>query len=103
MQNKTIEEIEKEYDLELDKIIKKIKKENIKRVLLQFPEGLKPYSTTILEEIEKKTGANCFIWIDTCFGACDLPIETEKLGIQLIIQFGHSVWNYKDKKIKVIK
>ena len=99
MQNKSISEIEKEYDLEMERIIKTIKKEKAKLVLLQFPEGLKPYSTAIAEEIEKKADCECIIWLGKCFGACDVPLGAEKLGIQLIIQFGHSKWNYKNIKV----
>ena len=101
MITKTINEISEIYDLELDKIVETIKKNKSKKVLLQFPEGMKPYSQVISKEIEKQSKCQCFIWMDSCFGACDIPIDTKKLGIDLIIQFGHSSWNYKD--IKVIK
>jgi len=102
MEKKTISEIEKIYDLELDKVIKTIKKEKSKRVLLQFPEGMKPYSIAICDEIEDKTKIECLIWMDSCFGACDLPLDVEKLDVDLIIQFGHSNWSYKRKDIKVL-
>lgn len=102
MQQKSISDIEKEYDLELDRTIKKIKQEKAKLVLLQFPDGLKPYSTVISEHIEKETKAECIIWMGTCYGACDLPLGTERLGIDLIVQFGHSEWKYKSKGIKII-
>ena len=102
MQNKTIEEINEVYNLELDKVVKSIKKQKTKKVLLQFPEGMKPYALVISEYIEKETNCQCFIWLGTCFGACDLPLDVERLGVDLIVQFGHSKWNFKDKKIKVI-
>jgi 2-(3-amino-3-carboxypropyl)histidine synthase len=101
MEHKTISELEREYVLELEKIVKTIKKQKAKKVLLQFPDGLKPYSTVIAEEIERQTNAECLIWLGTCFGACDVPIQTEKLGVDLIIQFGHSPWKF-GKEIKVI-
>ena len=47
---KTIEEIEQEYDIELERIVANIKKQKAKRVLLQFPDGMKPYSTTIAKD-----------------------------------------------------
>ncbi|MEM0465383.1 MAG: diphthamide synthesis protein [Candidatus Pacearchaeota archaeon] len=105
MHKKTISEIESIYDLELERIIKTIQKEKAKRILLQFPDGMKPYSLTIANEIEEKTKAKCFIWLGTCFGACDIPLEVEKQGIDLIIQFGHSPWNYKsfNKNLKILK
>lgn len=95
MLNKTINEIEDIYELEIDKIVKAIKKEKAKKVLLQFPDGMKPYSTVISKEIEKKAKTRCFIWLDSCFGACDVPLEVENIGIGLIVQFGHSKWKNK--------
>ncbi|MFA5723705.1 MAG: hypothetical protein WC979_05610, partial [Candidatus Pacearchaeota archaeon] len=55
MQKKTFSEINEKYDLELERIVKTILKEKAKKVLLQFPEGMKPYSTVICTEIENKT------------------------------------------------
>lgn len=104
MQKKTLSEINEKYELEIERIVKTIKKKKAKKVLLQFPEGMKPYSTVIAQEIENKTKAQCFIWFDSCFGACDVPIEVERLGTDLIIQFGHSSWSYrKEKGVKVLK
>lgn len=93
-QIKTIDEINQIYDLELDKVIKNIQKHRIKKVLLQFPEGLKSYSQEVVSFIENKTGCECFIWMGSCFGACDLPLEVEKLGIDLIVHFGHNNFNF---------
>lgn len=104
MQKKTISEINEKYDLEIERIVKTIGKEKAKKVLLQFPEGMKPYATIICDEIEKKTNVSCFIWMGTCFGACDVPTEVERLGVDLIIQFGHSNWGFgKEKGIRVLK
>ena len=91
MQPKSILEIEREYDLEIDKIIKTIKKNKAKKVLLQFPDGLKPFSTLIASEIEKKANCECMIWFGSCYGACDIP-NVKKLD--MIVQFGHSKWNF---------
>lgn len=103
MEKKSINEVQEIYELEIDRIIKLIKKEKAKKILLQFPDGMKPYSGAILEELKNKTGKEFFIWLDSCFGACDLPIEAEKLGIDFVVQFGHSSWDYKRKDIKVLK
>ncbi len=101
MQLKSIYEIEREYELEIDKIVKTIKKNKAKLVLLQFPDGLKPYATIIAEEIEnrmKKQGrkVEVLIWFGSCYGACDVPsVEKLKPKIDLIVQFGHSAWKGK--------
>jgi 2-(3-amino-3-carboxypropyl)histidine synthase len=88
-----IRELQEKYELEIEEIVKQIKKQKSKKVLIQLPEGLKPYALAIEAELKKQLGKNScefFIWLDSCFGACDMPLETEKLGIDTIIQFGHS-------------
>ena len=92
MQNRSIEDIEKNYDLELNKVISKIKNNKAKLVLLQFPDGLKPYATIVADYLEEKTNAEFLIWLESCFGACDTPIGLKNIKpkIDLIIQFGHS-------------
>jgi len=95
MQNMSILDIEKEYNLELDKIVRTIKGNRAKSVLLHFPDGMKPFSTVIAAEIEKQTNSNVLIWLGTCYGGCDVP----NADVDLIIQFGHSKWNYRDVKI----
>ena len=103
MQKKSIQEIEEIYDLELNRIIKEIEKSKSKRVLLQFPDGIKSYATVIASEISEKTSAECLIWLGSCFGACDIPVNVSQIGVDLIIQFGHSNWNFrKEKMIKVV-
>ncbi|MBW2987796.1 diphthamide synthesis protein [Candidatus Woesearchaeota archaeon] len=83
------------YNLELDKAIKEIKKTKAKKVCIQLPDGLKPKAEEIVKEIESNTNAKVFVWLGSCFGACDVPLEIEKLGIQLLIQWGHSKWEYE--------
>ena len=105
MQAKTIREIGKEYELELDKIASAIKKQKARLVLLQFPDGMKPYATAIAENIEKRVPeTKLLIWLGSCFGACDIPqVQGAKPEIDLIVQFGHSAWNYgKKSRISVL-
>jgi len=92
MNKKTIEELKEKYDLELEKIIFEIKKAEAKLVLLQFPDGLKPYATSVVDYLESKTNAEFLIWFGSCFGACDTPIGLDKIKpkIDLTIQFGHN-------------
>jgi 2-(3-amino-3-carboxypropyl)histidine synthase len=102
MRTKSFIEADEKYDSEIDRIVKTIKKEKAKNVLLQFPEGMKPYSTFIADKIEGLTNCECFLWMGSCFGACDIPLDVERLGIDLIIQFGHSDWKYNKRDIKVL-
>ena len=80
-----------DYNLELDKVVKQIKKQKSKKVLIQLPDGLKPRAAEIADELEEKTNAEIMIWFDTCFGACDLP-DINKKDVDLVVQFGHSKW-----------
>ena len=60
-------------------------------VLIQLPEGLRPYAFTLVKDIKKRTGANIIISGDSCYGACDLAIkEAEILEADLLIHYGHS-------------
>jgi 2-(3-amino-3-carboxypropyl)histidine synthase len=80
----------KGFDFEEERIKQQITKLGAKRVLLQLPEGLKPEGPRLAKIIEK-TGALPIISADPCYGACDLATaEAERLGIDLIVHFGHS-------------
>lgn len=92
MRKRTLKDLEEKYDLELDKIISKIKKDKAKLVLLQFPNGLKQYATSIVDYLGKNTNAKFLIWLGSCFGACDTPTGIEKIKpkVDLVVQFGHN-------------
>ena len=92
MKKYTLSDIEEHYDLELDNIINTIKKDKAKLVLLQFPDGLKPYATAVVDYLSEKTKAEFLIWFGSCYGACDTPVGLEKLQpkIDLVVQFGHN-------------
>jgi len=92
MKEKSIEEVQEKYDLELDKVVFNIKKNKVKLVLLQFPDGLKPYATAVVDYLEEKTSSEFLIWFGSCYGACDTPVLDKELEkkIDLVIQFGHN-------------
>ena len=81
-----------QYDLEIEKAIAKIKEESARLVCIQLPDGLKPYAAGIQEQLEKNTDAKVVIWAGSCYGACDVPLEIQRLGVDLLIQWGHSEW-----------
>jgi len=83
-----IANLEKHYELELDRIVAEVKKGDAKSVLLQLPDGLKPWGPVLSDYLEEKTSAKISIWLGACFGACDLP-DSEA---DLVIQFGHAPW-----------
>ncbi len=86
--NYTIANLGKSYDLELERIVSEIKKQKAKTVLLQLPDGLKPWGLTISDYLVAETDAKISIWLGTCFGACDLPNS----DADLVVQFGHAPW-----------
>lgn len=77
------------YDLNLEKVVKEIKQNKAKKVLIQLPDGLKPKAETISEYIEKQTKSEIFLWLGTCYGGCDI-LNLNLLKIDLVIQFGHN-------------
>ncbi len=93
-----LDDLEKKYGLELDRIVGEIKKIEAKSVLLQLPDGLKPWGPVLVDYIsgstyrhdsgEPKRDVQVRIWLGDCFGACDLPDS----GCDLVVQFGHSEW-----------
>lgn len=85
------------YDFEIERIVKEIKKTRAKLICLQFPEGLKPIAPEITKQIEQKTGCNVLIWLDTCFGACDTPLGLDELKVDMLIQFGHAPWSERNR------
>ncbi len=89
-----IEDMLENYDLEIDSVVKKIKEENAKTVCIQLPDGLRPYAREIVQQINKQTSAQVLIWLGSCWGACDLPLEANRLGVDLLVQWGHSEWGH---------
>ncbi|AWR97656.1 diphthamide biosynthesis enzyme Dph2 [Acidianus sulfidivorans JP7] len=86
------------YFFNISHVIEEIQKRNAKRVLLQFPEGLKYFSTEIIEELENKLPNTEFIISgEPSWGACDIAEdEANILNVDLIIHFGHTpyTWYY---------
>lgn len=78
------------YDLELSRAVGEIKKADAKLVCIQLPDGLKPKAREIQQYIEKNTNASVVIWLGSCWGGCDVPVSVQKLGVDLLIQWGHS-------------
>ena len=55
---------------------------------------LKPKATEIAKQLKQKSGSEIIIWAGSCYGACDTPLGLEKLGVDLLVQFGHSAWPF---------
>jgi len=86
----TLQELEKIYKIELEEVIKSIKNANAKEIVLQLPEGMKPWAIAITDFIQEKLPeVQVHIWMGDCFGACDVP----QTNTDLLIQFGHAPWD----------
>tara|TARA_Y100000310_G_C20486282_1_gene717019 strand:+ start:425 stop:673 length:249 start_codon:yes stop_codon:yes gene_type:complete len=75
-----------QYDFELKKVIQIIKEKKAKKVLLQLGDGVKPQGTDIVNQLRSETDAEIILWLETCYGVCDVP----KTDCDLVIQFGHN-------------
>jgi diphthamide biosynthesis enzyme Dph1/Dph2-like protein len=89
-----IVDLEERYELELGRVVSEIEKSRAKSVLLQLPDGLKPWGPGIVDYLEDKINrqgdgkVEISIWLGACFGACDLPNS----DADLVVQFGHAAW-----------
>jgi len=89
MESEKLKELQEKYDFDLNKILKDIKKNKAKSVLLQFPDGLKQYALDFVDYFQEKMKKVEFrTYLGSCFGACDIP----NTKCDLIIQFGHTKW-----------
>ena len=78
------------YNMNLQRVIKKINSREVKTVGLQFPEGLKMQAVKIAKEIESQTKASVIISGDPCFGACDVSDRKMKYIVDLVVHYGHT-------------
>tara|TARA_Y100000310_G_C20624760_1_gene785253 strand:- start:190 stop:456 length:267 start_codon:yes stop_codon:yes gene_type:complete len=86
----TLKDIDERYDLELERIVSKVKDSGAKKVLIQLPDGLKQWGVDIVDHLSGQVGEDVEIslWLGDCFGACDLP----DTSADLVVQFGHAEW-----------
>jgi len=81
--------LNKKFFEDLEEITKKMKEDNVKKILLQLPDGLKENAKEIVDYLEEK-GFIVFIWGGSNWGGCDLPLhfKIEKL-VDAILHVGH--------------
>ncbi len=78
------------YQFDLTKATESIIRQGAKLVCLQLPDGMKKYAGEIKDHIESHTPAKVIIYLGSCFGACDMPLDVEKLGVDMLIAWGHT-------------
>lgn len=80
-----------QFKINISKAIEEIKKIKPKKILVQLPDGLKPESAKIVDELKKHTKAEIYIWAGTCYGSCDIPNLKD---FDLLLHFGHTKWPF---------
>ena len=79
------------YELELERVAAEIKKRGARKVLLQLPDGMRPFAFQMAEYIRKATPSEVIISGDSCYGACDIASrQALELNVDLLIHYGHS-------------
>lgn len=89
-----------DYDIELDRVAKIINKEKAKIVCIQLPDGLKPKAMEIIDYLESKTKSRIIVWLNSNWGSCDVPLGLDTVGVDLLINFGHNSFGFKEKIAK---
>ncbi len=85
------------FDLQKQRVLEYIDKGRYRRILLQFPEGLKPQGFKLAREIESESGAEVIVFADACYGACDLAVEAQdQLKADALVHYGHSPMSNSD-------
>jgi Diphthamide synthase subunit DPH2 len=86
------------YFFDEEYISSEIRRRGAKKVLLQFPEGLRYFSTEVVERLrERLPDVEFIISGEPSWGACDLAEdEAQLLKVDLLVHFGHSpyTWYY---------
>jgi len=84
------------YDIEIENILKEILTRKAKKVLIQLPDGLKPYASKILEYLSLKDVLIVFS-TDPCYGSCYIADYIGKeYDFDLLIHIGHEKFVEKE-------
>ncbi|HEC96151.1 MAG TPA: diphthamide biosynthesis enzyme Dph2 [Euryarchaeota archaeon] len=84
----------------VEEILNICRKENLRKVFIQVPEGLSQYAHRISSELIQH-GITAIVSIDPCYGACDIPYwKAEILKCDAIIHVGHTKLGDVDVPIK---
>lgn len=77
--------------MELERVTEEIQERNANRILLQLPDGMRPFAYQMVKAITLATGSHVFISGDSCYGACDVALnQAKELDVDLLVHYGHS-------------
>jgi 2-(3-amino-3-carboxypropyl)histidine synthase len=74
----------------LGNVIRIARKRKYRTIGLQLPDGMKRAAFEIAVFLSGRTGASVIISGDPCYGACDLALDLEELGVDALVHFGHT-------------
>jgi 2-(3-amino-3-carboxypropyl)histidine synthase len=75
-----------------------IKNNKIKILTIQAPEGLKTNIQEISKNIEKQNKITTLIYLEPCYGACDIPdLQIKHIKSNGLLHIGHSKYIKKTK------
>jgi 2-(3-amino-3-carboxypropyl)histidine synthase len=79
------------YNLELERVVREINERKAGKVLLQLPDGMRPFAIQLITAIEQSTSAMVILSGNSCYGACDIALtQAQKLAVDLIVHYGHT-------------
>lgn len=79
------------YELKMSAVCSRIKKSRYKYVGIQLPDGLRRHYQQITDFIKKRTGAEAIMFVEHCYGACDIADnDFESIGVDCLLHFGHA-------------
>jgi len=92
------------YDFREDYIVEEINRKKTRKVLLQFPEGVKREAFRISKYIEEKCNCEIYVSGNNCWGGCDLSLtEAKDLDVDLLVHFGHAPFVKKEFPVLYIE
>jgi 2-(3-amino-3-carboxypropyl)histidine synthase len=86
----TLDDLHRNHDIELDGLAEDVADHDPSMVGLQLPDGIRDYGPALAAWLEDETGTEVVISGDPSFGACDLALQLEHIGVDLLVHFGHS-------------
>jgi 2-(3-amino-3-carboxypropyl)histidine synthase len=81
------------YNFEVPKTVWILRKHQVRRVALQFPEGLLLFAIALKDILERhvSTLGECIVMSDVAFGACCVDdLQAKALGCDYLVHYGHS-------------
>ncbi len=77
--------------MELERVATEVYSRGARKVLLQVPDGMRPFAFQIAEYLGKAAGVEVVVSGDSCYGACDLAArQAKEIGADLLVHYGHS-------------